>query len=98
LWRVFIATVAVGLAGWYVALGAANQWDFETYYYATVAFRAGLDPYSLEALSKVAGRAIELPFLYAPVTLLAFVPLTHLPIQVAAGVWLGLKCLVAVAL
>lgn len=95
-WGTFlIAVLVVAVAARYVSLQASHQWDFETYYYAAVAARAGLDPYSLSALTSVAGKPVELPYLYAPATLPLFFPLTNLPITVASAVWLGLKCLLA---
>ena len=91
--RAAFAVAVVAAAGLYVAAGARQQWDFETYYFAGSAFRAGLNPYSLHDLSRLAGRAVELPFIYPPVTLALFVPLSVLPIAAAAAVWLGAKCL-----
>ncbi len=85
----------MGVAATYVALGASHQWDFETYYYAGTAFRAGLNPYDLGALSSVAGRAIELPYIYPPVALILFLPLSYLSIGAASLVWLSIKCLLA---
>lgn len=80
------ATVRLALA----ALGGA--WDFETYYFAGVAWRAGMNPYSLADLTKLAHRTVTLPFLYPPVTLAVFVPWTLLPKGVAFAAWLGLQC------
>src|SRR5262249_20314686 len=90
--------LAAGLAVAYVALGASMPWDFDTYYYAAAAYRSGLDPYSLGALSSVAGKPIELPFVYPPVTLALFAPLADLPLAVARVVWLALNSIAAVLL
>jgi glycosyl transferase family 87 len=91
--RATLLTLMLGVAAVYVFLGARNQWDFETYYYAGAACRSGVSPYTLEGLSLVAGKTMVLPFLYPPITLALFVPLSHLPIHLAAGVWLAFKCL-----
>jgi hypothetical protein len=91
--RAALLAAAIGVAGWYVALGAAHPWDFETYYYAASAWRAGLDPYALDSLRAIGGAPVSLPFLYPPIALLAFVPLTYVPFATAASLWLGLKCL-----
>ena len=98
VFRLVLLVLIAGLAVAYVALGARQQWDFETYYYAGAAYRAGLNPYALDALSSVAGKTVELPFLYPPVTLAIFVPLSLLSIHLAAGLWLGLKSLLLVFL
>lgn len=91
--RVTLTALMLGAAALYVFVGAQNQWDFESYYYAATAYRSGLSPYSLQELSVVAGKTIELPFLYPPITLALFMPFSLLPIHFAAGVWLALKCL-----
>lgn len=85
-WLLVVAVVALCAA--YVAMGASNPWDFVTYYYAGLAARNGADPYSLEALSALAGRQLELPYLYPPFTLALFYPLTYLPLAEASRIWL----------
>src|SRR6267143_3573212 len=86
----------LGVAAVYVFLGARNQWDFETYYYAASACRAHLNPYDLSALSLVAGKRVELPFVYPPVALVPFLALSLLSLSTASLVWLGVKvCLLA---
>jgi hypothetical protein len=81
----------LGVAALYVFLGVRNQWDFETYYYAASACRAHLNPYDLKVLSLVAGRRVELPFMYPPVALIPFLALSFLSLSAASLVWLGLK-------
>jgi alpha-1,2-mannosyltransferase len=93
--RIALLALALGLAAAYVIAGASHQWDFETYYYAASAYRAGLDPYLLQSLTTVAGKPIELPFIYPPATLLLFVPFSYLPLGTASLVWLSLKCVLA---
>jgi len=96
--RVGIVLVVVVVAAAYVAMGASHQWDFETYYYAAKAFRTGLNPYDLDALSFVAGRSVELPFVYPPVTLLVFLPFSILPLGLASLGWLAVQCILATSL
>jgi hypothetical protein len=88
----------VGVSTAYVALGASQPWDFETYYHAASAYNAGLNPYSVEALSRVAPATIELPFLYPPATLGLFLPWTALPLMTAATLWLACKAVILVFL
>jgi alpha-1,2-mannosyltransferase len=96
--RALLLAGVVGVACWYVALGAAHPWDFETYYYAASAWRAGQDPYLLESLAAIAGKSVSLPFLYPPIAILVFLPFTYVPIAAAGFLWLGLKMLLVPAL
>jgi glycosyl transferase family 87 len=96
--RIVLAAALLAVAGAYVALGAQTPWDFETYYYAALALRSHLNPYSVGALSQVAGRVIDLPFLYPPVTLALFLPFTFLSVTAAASLWLAVKVLLLVPL
>jgi hypothetical protein len=89
--RAALAFGLIGVAALYVALGASQRWDFETYYYAASACRAQLNPYDLSALSSVAGKRVDLPFVYPPVALVPFLALSLLPLSTASLVWLGLK-------
>lgn len=91
--RIAVTVAIVGAAAAYVLVGAGDPWDFRTYYYAGVAFRAGLNPYDTAALSMAAGQPLDLPFLYPPITLAAFAPLSALRFSVAAGAWLLFKLL-----
>jgi len=88
----------VGVSVAYVLAGARQPWDFQIYYYASSAYRSGLDPYSTTALSVVAGKHVELPFLYTPATLVLFTPWTALPLQTAAMLWLAFKAALVVGL
>lgn len=92
----------LGLALWmivrYMAPRAGYAWDFDTFYYAAAALRQGLDPYRLESLAAVAGKAVPLPFLYPPASLLVFAPLAALPLATATVAWLTLKVALAAAL
>jgi hypothetical protein len=90
--------LTVAAAGAYVFVGLRDPWDFETYYHAARAFRAGLNPYSMDALAATAQAPLDLPFLYPPVALAWFLPLTWLPIGMAAAVWLAFKSILLVTL
>lgn len=93
-----VLLLVVAVSAVYVALGARTPWDFEIYYYAGRAVRVGLDPYDPSSLGAVAGKMFELPFVYPPAALLLFGPLSHLPVGAAGYLWLGVQCLLALAL
>lgn len=82
----------------YMAPRAGYAWDFDTFYYAAVALRQGLDPYRLESLAAVAGKHVPLPFLYPPAALAMFAPFAALPLATATVAWLALKVVLSVAL
>jgi Glycosyltransferase family 87 len=90
--------LVAAVCAYYVALGTRNAWDLETYYFAARALREGLDPYRLASLSAIAGKSIELPFLYPPAVLSLFLPLTPFPVQAATYLWLGAQCALALGL
>ena len=50
------------------------QWDFQTYYYASVAHDAGLNPYDTNNLSQLAHKTILLDYVYPP-----YVNRRHIP-------------------
>ncbi|HYQ89220.1 MAG TPA: glycosyltransferase family 87 protein [Candidatus Binatia bacterium] len=77
----------LGLALFVVRLTLNRPWDTETYWYAASAAISGLNPYDLTDLSQLAHRAVGMPFLYPPATVLLFVPLTVLPVLQAAELW-----------
>jgi hypothetical protein len=79
---------------------AAGNWDFMVYYWAAKAQRAGLDPYNLDNLSRVAGQRVVLPYLYPPAILYLLRPFTLLPLGTAVATYVGLKvaCLVGLML
>src|SRR6267143_1697223 len=72
-----------------VTTSARRPWDFETYWYAARAVFHGLDPYSKDQMAQLAGRPLEMPFIYAPVTIPVFVPFTLASFWDARWVWLG---------
>jgi hypothetical protein len=69
------------------------QWDFQTYYYASLAHDAGLNPYDTKDLSKVAHKTIVLDYVYPPYTLPIFRIFTSLGFDTAGYVFLGIKVL-----
>jgi alpha-1,2-mannosyltransferase len=89
--RAPLLVLVIGVAAVYVGLGASRQWDFETYYYAASAWRAGRNPYLLDSLTAMAGKPIGLGFIYPPIALLLFLPFTFLPAATAALLWIGFK-------
>lgn len=96
--RFILSTAVVAVAVAFVWPHVHRQWDLETYYFAATAHHAGLNPYSLEALTAVAGKTVALPFLYPPVTLAFFAPLAWMPLAAALWVWLALKVVLAAGL
>jgi hypothetical protein len=68
-----------------------NQWDLRVYYHASEAFLDGSDPYDSNQWSEVADNSMELEYVYPPITLLLFAPLTILPYSVAVWVFIFLK-------
>lgn len=76
------------------------QLDFKKDYYAAKAFAAGLDPYDGKVIAELASDSILLhrPFVYPPAVLFFFLPFTLVSYGVAYYVYLGLKCVVLVAL
>ena len=87
-WPVALALLLCVVASWQVI---AAQWDFEVYYYAARALRAGLDPYSTQSLTKVAGKPMPLPFVYPPLFLTLFAPFASLALTTAKAVYLAAK-------
>ena len=87
-WPVAGTLLLCALASWKVI---ASQWDFEVYYYAVRAIRAGLDPYSTQSLTTVAGKSMPLPFVYPPVFLALSAPIASLSLTTAKAVYLGAK-------
>ena len=74
-----------------VRLSLQRPWDTETYWYAATAVLQGLNPYDPGHLSRIAHRPVGMPFLYPPVTLLFFMPLTLVPVLEAAEAWVVVK-------
>lgn len=66
------------------------QWDLSAYYYGPLAFRLGRNPYDRAELTALAG-AESAAYVYPPLTLLVFWPLTVLTFPSAYYVWLLLK-------
>ncbi len=68
-----------------------NQWDLRVYYHASEAFLDGSNPYDSTQWSEAADNSMELEYVYPPITLLLFAPLTILPYSVAVWVFIFLK-------
>jgi hypothetical protein len=82
-----LLAVLLGLAVFVVRLTLNRPWDTETYWLAASAAIAGLNPYDLGDLSRLAHRAVGMPFLYPPATIVLFAPLTLLSVLQAAELW-----------
>lgn len=74
-----------------VRLSLQRPWDTETYWYAAKAALQGLNPYDPAHLARLARRPFGMPFLYPPITLPLFMPLTLLPVIPAAEAWVVAK-------
>jgi hypothetical protein len=74
------------------------QWDFQTYYYASLAFAQDRNPYDLEVLSQTANSPISLKFMYPPHTLVLLQWTTWLTYNQAHVAWLVIKGLFLLAL
>ncbi len=97
VYAIGVALIAVFVAG-FVAKNVRLQWDFRTYLAAAECAWRGLDPYVIENLRAVSGRPIELPFVYPPAALVAFLPFVALPGAVALWAWIALKAAAMIAL
>ena len=86
---ILVACLAAALA--VVPTSAGRPWDFQTYRLAAMAALLGLDPYSQEHLTRLAGRPVGMPFLYSPITVWLFAPFALVRIWPGAAVWAGIK-------
>ena len=82
-----VLVILLALALQVVRLSLQRPWDTETYWYAAAATLQGLNPYDPAHLSRLAHRPVGMPFLYPPITLLFFMPLTLFPVLTAAEGW-----------
>jgi hypothetical protein len=74
-----------------VEIDKGHQWDFYTYYYAGVTANAGGDPYDRADVSRAAGFAISLPYVYPPYTLFAAKALARMPFETAFHAFVTVK-------
>ena len=72
---------------------ATYQWDLKVYYHAATAADHGVDPYDKAAMTRKFGTSYSLPFIYPPVMLKVFRPLTWVGYETAYYFWLWLKLL-----
>jgi hypothetical protein len=97
--RVIVAIIAIAWIWTIVSIARSDrQWDFKTYYYASIAYFAGNSPYQIENLQSPSIKKIELPFVYPPLACYFFRPLTLLPYWLAYQFWLWIKVLVCIYL
>jgi hypothetical protein len=90
--------IALALAYLVLRLNMEQPWDLETYWYAAIAAVRGLSPYDTGTLARLAHRPFGMPFLYPPITLLLFFPLTLLHLVAAVRFWFLFKAALLFAL
>jgi len=94
-WKLLLAwlimLVSIVLIIRFASNSRRNQWDLRVYYHASEAFLNGSDPYDCHRWSETADNSMELEYVYPPITLLLFAPLTILPYSVAVWVFIFLK-------
>jgi hypothetical protein len=73
------------------------QYDLSAYYYGPLVMKLGGNPYDRTALQKIAGSAVQW-FVYPPITIHLFRPLSLVPYPVAYYAWLVLKLAALAAL
>ena len=72
---------------------ATNLWDFRVYHTASKAWLNGTDPYVLQNLIDQEAKMLPLPYMYPPLILVLFAPLSFIPIDAASFIYIGLKIL-----
>ena len=82
----------------FVPTSIRQPWDLKTYWFASRAASQGLNPYDTDNLTRVAGGAVGMPFLYPPITVPLLTPLAAMPVERASQVWSSIKLLLLVAL
>lgn len=91
-WRVTADFLGVALVALIVVMYAMRkvlgQGDLRAYLAAAEAALSGIDPYLHENLTALARRPMQ-PFIYPPIALLPFFPLTAIPIQQAITMWMA---------
>ncbi len=98
-WARALVAALLALAVMYLIVAAQHfHWDFRVYYRAAATWVGGGDPYARGYPVEIGFVAGPLPFVYPPVALAAFAPLTLLPESAAVLVWLGLELGALIAL
>lgn len=92
-----VIALAVYLAGSLISNSEKWQWDFRTYYYAAKLHGTGANPYDTAVVRNLADQPMH-PYLYPPLALRLFQPLSHWSFKTASYVWLGFKFLFLVPL
>jgi hypothetical protein len=82
----------LGLLGYIISRRDFYQWDFKTFYYAAKAQAAGLNPYGVTSLAKVANGPVRFNFRYPPQTLWFFRLFSLFDLTTAYYLFLALKC------
>ena len=74
------------------------QWDFRSYYSAAKAFAQGQNPYDMKLLSQYSPHPVDFNFVYPPITLYCFYPLTWFDFNNAYLLFLYSKIILLVLL
>jgi len=77
----------------FYAIRPDAMWDFKAYYWAGRSLLAGIDPYDVEAVRAFSGDSLVLPFVYPPLVLRMFVPVSLLDYNFAKWVFTFAKLL-----
>ncbi len=92
IWCIVLIRYAILLSG---LRARVTRYDFSLYYTSALALRSGIDPYysNLEKLGGPLGLELPDPFTsnYTPLFLVAFEPLTELPIETAYWIWFAVS-------
>lgn len=74
-----------------------NQWDFKTYYYAAKVAADGGDPYNVDLTRGLAGGYVH-QYLYPPMALRLFRPLTYVSFETARQTWFWFRVVLLIGL
>lgn len=94
--RYFLLLIVAAIWGYGIyslSISEPKQWDFKTYYYGAIAHDRALNWWDPVVLSGVARADIKLAYVYPPLTVWFFKPLTWLDFSAAYQVWLFVKVL-----
>ena len=72
--------------------------NFRVYYHAGAVFSKGLNPYDAEVVAKEAGAEFVLPYVYPPITLHLFRPLSWFDYNTSWELYVAAKCVALAAL
>jgi hypothetical protein len=67
------------------------QWDLRSYYDGALAYRNGINPYTLEGFSLISERHAGVGYIYLPTVLFYFLPFSYLSVAWASQLYILLK-------